>query len=1010
MRGFPSRARHLAGTLLVAAATILLAVGAVAAGQTMPSSAEPADDGLHMPRPPAYQDASKETLVDAVRDHWLFLAGFATFLGLAGLVVAYVARLNRKLRAALRENHTELEHRKQTEEALRRNHEEVRAFYDGMHDGLLIADVETRRFVRTNPSMCRMLGYSENELLSLSVKDIHPADSLPHVLEQFAAMAQRQSTVATGLPVLRKDGNLLCADISAFPIIYHGRLCSIGFFHDITLCRRAEEALRSSETKYRMLFNSSRDAIMIAAPEKGFLSGNPAAVELFACKDEQEFVSYSPADLSPESQADGTPSAVKAQQMMAIAVQEGSHFFEWTHKRADGREFFATVLLTRMELEGARVLQATVRDITKQKLAEEAAKREGAKLWAMISGMDEGVVFADADNTIGEINEYFCRFVGIPREEILGKRLVDLHREAPLERILCHVDRFRKQVGSGPLVLQRPLGGKEVILRMQPIYRDGQYDGVLLNVSDVSELVNARQEAEAASKAKSAFLANMSHEIRTPMTAILGYTDLLTDPALGPSTRDNYLAVVRRNGEHLLRLINDILDLSKIEAGKLALDVRRCSLVSLLADVASMMRPRAEPRGNSLCVEYAGELPETILTDGARLRQALVNLAGNAVKFTENGSVRIRVSFLAAWRSGQPALQIEVIDTGIGIREEVLPRLFQPFSQGDASVGHKFGGTGLGLAISRHIAELLGGELVARSTLGQGSTFTLTIPSGELQGIQMLQCPAEAVEESRPDPCLLTGKDLAGVRILLAEDGFDNQQVICTILRRAGAAVEIAENGCVAVHKAESEPFDVILMDINMPEMDGYQATETLRERGYRGPILALTANAMSGDDQRCLAAGCNDYLTKPIDRARLIRTVAQYAGRASAGNEQASPSGDEIQPAAGEAIRSEFADDPEIAAILKGFIAGLEGQVGAMHKALADHRYEDLQRAAHQMKGSAGSYGYPALTDAAKALEDAMKNRDLAAAVPALERVAALCRAIEENHQPCARAGGGAR
>ncbi len=235
-------------------------------------------------------------------------------------------------------------------------------------------------------------------------------------------------------------------------------------------------------------------------------------------------------------------------------------------------------------------------EISDRKRAEEASQRENAKLSAMISAMEEGVVFADADNTIVEINNYLCHFMGQLREQILGKRIEDLHQGKILETITAQIARFRNEIVKTPKVLQRPLGGKEVILRMQPIYRKGRYDGVLLNVIDVSELVQARQAAEVANKAKSSFLANMSHEIRTPLAAILGYAELLTDSKIAPNVRNDYIKVIRSNGEHLLLLINDILDLSKIEAGKLTVQMGRCKLPSLLSEVATMMRPRAESR------------------------------------------------------------------------------------------------------------------------------------------------------------------------------------------------------------------------------------------------------------------------------------------------------------------------------------------------------------------------------------------------------------------------------
>ncbi len=646
-------------------------------------------------------------------------------------------------------------------------------------------------------------------------------------------------------------------------------------------------------------------------------------------------------------------------------------------------------------------LQSEIRDRTR---ADEATHRENAKLSAMISGMEEGVIFADADNTIIEINDFFCHFVGKRREEILGKRIEDFHRGECLARVLAQIECFRKEFVISPFVLQRPLANKEVILRLQPIYRDRRYDGVLLNVIDVSELVQARRQAEVANQAKSRFLANMSHEIRTPMAAIVGYSDLLMDSKIDCSSRNNYLMVIRRNSEHMLNLLNDILDLSKIEAGKLILNMQRCSPVSLLAEVASIMRPRAQQRGNLLQVEYLGELPETIYTDGERLRQAIVNLVGNAIKFTENGQVRILVSFLRQWRNDRSAVKIEVVDTGIGIREEVLPQLFQSFNQGDISP--KLGGTGLGLAISRHIAEMLGGELTVQSTFGKGSTFTLTISTGDLKGVKMLPHPAEVVEDYHSQYDLSTNKELSGVRVLLAEDSLDNQEFIRIMLSKAGAEVEVAENGRIAVDKAFSESFDVILMDMNMPEMDGYEATNILRSKGYDRPILALTANAMSDDKERCLAIGCNEHLSKPIDRGLTIQTIARYAGKVVPESPLTMPLPEESPPGNEDAIISLYADDPDLVPILEGYVGRLDAQVEAMHAALADGKFADLQRLAHKMKGAGGNYGYPILTEAAKKLEDAAKAQDAQSAAQALQQVTMLCQAIKAGYKKHAEIG----
>jgi len=413
-----------------------------------------------------------------------------------------------------------------------------------------------------------------------------------------------------------------------------------------------------------------------------------------------------------------------------------------------------------------------------------------------------------------------------------------------------------------------------------------------------------------------------------------------------------------------------------------------------------VMRCRAQEQGLAFSLEYHSPIPETILTDAVRLRQVIYNLVGNALKFTPQGSVRLVVSFVAAWKNAMPALRIDVIDTGIGIRPEVLPTLFQPFNQGDIARVRKYGGTGLGLAISRHLAELLGGEVSATSTPGQGSTFTLIVPTGELRNARMLAAPGEVAWQTGAPTGSEPGKELAGIRILLAEDGPDNREMIRLMLRQSGASVETVENGRQAVERAMEQPFDVILMDTNMPEMDGDEAVRLLRGNGYHRPIIALTANAMPSDVQKSLAAGCDAHLTKPIVRQQLVSTIVQYAGKPRDG--QAAP-----PSAAGpttwdeERLRSQFADDPAMAEILDNFLTSLESQLGTMQELWAKGQEEELRRQAHRLKGSGGSYGYPALTEAAAALEEAIKRGDAQAKSAALEGLLALGWAILSHGQP---------
>ncbi|HDZ21115.1 hypothetical protein LCGC14_0094410 [marine sediment metagenome] len=501
-------------------------------------------------------------------------------------------------------------------------------------------------------------------------------------------------------------------------------------------------------------------------------------------------------------------------------------------------------------------------------------------------------------------------------------------------------------------------------------------------------------EAESANVAKSEFLANMSHEIRTPLTAILGFTDMLMEPNHSGAQQKEWLHVISRNGNHLLMLVNDILDLSKIEAGKLTLLPQRCDLCAAISEVASMMRVRAEQAGLFLSMEYCTEIPETILADGARLRQVLVNLTGNALKFTRRGGVHIATSFLPAWHDDQPAIQIKIVDTGIGIAQEHVEHLFDSFYQVDASSSRKYGGTGLGLAITHRIVEMMGGEVAVTSKAGSGSTFTVTIPTGPLDGVAMLDQPSEAVRDM-PDSelCPTLAHSLEGVRVLVAEDGPDNQRLIEALLNKAGAEVEMVPNGVLAVQRALAEPFDLILMDMQMPEMDGYQATRTLRSKGYDRPIIALTAHALADDCDKCLTAGCTAYLAKPIDHNRLLDAVATCSGAHSMPmSESAPPPAPSAQQAA-----SQFADDPAMTDILEPFVHGLAGQVDGMRQALASGVFDEVRALAHQLKGSGGSYGYPTITEISTRLENAAKINDLEDAQLVLAELDTFCQVVAD-------------
>ena len=409
-------------------------------------------------------------------------------------------------------------------------------------------------------------------------------------------------------------------------------------------------------------------------------------------------------------------------------------------------------------------------------------------------------------------------------------------------------------------------------------------------------LRQAMERAEAATRAKSEFLANMSHELRTPMTAILGYTELLLedgDLAEAPARRVEALRTLKRNGQHLMRILADILDLSKIEAGKIEVEKIPTSPCQVVGDIESVMGSGAEEKGVSFEVEYVGKIPASTQTDPTRLRQILMNLVGNAIKFTQRGSVRVKVELLDG-EAENATLRFAVSDTGPGLSPDAQERIFNSFSQADASTTREFGGTGLGLAISRQLAQLLGGDIEVESVEGQGSTFTLTIAVGSMKGVLMLDDP----ERQGIEPFFFPGDGgstlafIDGVReigpraqILLVEDGDDNRKLIELTLRKSGFDVSHAENGEEGVQVALAardlgEPFDLILMDMQMPVMDGYEATRQLRAAGFESPIVALTAHAMKGDRERCLTAGCDDFATKPISRRDLLKTVLTHLSK----------------------------------------------------------------------------------------------------------------------------------
>ena len=630
-----------------------------------------------------------------------------------------------------------------------------------------------------------------------------------------------------------------------------------------------------------------------------------------------------------------------------------------------------------------------------------------------------GLIVLDDQQNIALANQTFAEAVGCDSDDLRGTPISQFHwafadaneSSYPWEDVVTRGQR----VSSRPVRLKGADG--EVLTYMvnsSPVQQNDQLRGVLISLDDITDLETAKAEleiskqaAEDANLAKSDFLARMSHEIRTPMNAVLGFADILRRGfTTNVEEQRQYLNIIQSSGEHLLVLINDILDLSKIESGKLQVEHIPTSPAQIVNQVIATLKGRALEKNITLEAEYVGNIPSMIQTDPVRLRQIFTNLVGNAIKFTSEGGVRLQVHV----DPSTSTMVGKIIDTGVGIPGEKLKTIFDPFSQADGSVTRKFGGTGLGLAISQKLARALGGDVVAHSILGEGSVFHVTIRTGDISKVEFVT-PAQALKDCVQEQRALQ-QIRSGLRILVADDGESNRRLLKLVLGRSGANVIEAENGQIAVQYAIDQPFDFILMDMQMPIMDGYEAATKLRQQGYKAPIIALTADAMKGTEAKCLGAGCTAYLTKPIVMNELMATLNQLDprsderpteevylessvsnARADAASkshasdtavsvfpDQPTPStpktpkrrNDTNLPPLKSALPTE--EDEEFAEIVEMFIDRLDQKIRSMTKAWREKELSAVAMDAHWLKGSGGMAGFDDFSEPAKRLEQAAK------------------------------------
>ena len=519
-----------------------------------------------------------------------------------------------------------------------------------------------------------------------------------------------------------------------------------------------------------------------------------------------------------------------------------------------------------------------------------------AVLSALIDCGEDAVFFLDESLLVSYWSASATHVYGLQPDEILGKSFFTLIPDSQLDawRGACAKAFAGREAGPCRLKFSRPEkepSGQTILdlsLSFSPIKAEGApATGLVVLSRDMTaekraqnELSHAREVADAASQAKSQLIANMSHEMRTPLAAIQGYAEMMYDSRQTVTERLHCIGRIRHHLKNITELVDDILDLSKVESGKTEICPVTFSLLPELGEIFALLQSQAWKKRLSFDVTFEGQVPETIHTDPSRFRQVLVNVVGNAIKFTERGGVKITIKLSPEATCAK--LCIVVADTGCGIGEEQKVALFQPFVQGDGSLTRPYGGTGLGLALSRRVAHTLGGDVtLIRSQPDRGSMFMITLDPGPREGVRMLEnVTKNDLNVRQPTPIILNERKLNGMRLLLVEDAPDIQILVSHFLKRSGAQVDVAADGYEGIKKARTGKYDLILMDIQMPVLNGYEATAQLLKDGFKIPIVALTAHAMKGTREKCLQAGCDDYLTKPINAAALIELILRYYNR----------------------------------------------------------------------------------------------------------------------------------